>query len=108
MLPVFWSCTSCNSNDPKTDIDTVPDKDSVAVIDSDTQDEDTETEISDTKPDADSEAECIPPLIEAPFPYYDKDSNITFCRPDCNEATEKDPQCMSNLWKEQSLSTTRR
>ena len=31
---------SCNSNDPKTDIDTVPDEDSVAVIDSDTQDAD--------------------------------------------------------------------
>ncbi|MBP7433400.1 hypothetical protein KA996_07650, partial [bacterium] len=57
---------------------------------------------SDDISDADSEAECLPPLIDAPFPYYDKDGNITFCRPDCNEATEKDPQCMSNLWKEQN------
>ncbi|HSW60571.1 MAG TPA: hypothetical protein VLJ60_07205 [bacterium] len=94
---------SCNSNDSKTDTDNaIPDKDSVAVIDSETQDEDTESETPDTGTDADSEAECIPPLIEAPFPYYDKDGNITFCRPDCNEATEKDPQCMSNLWKEQN------
>jgi hypothetical protein len=103
LLSVFWSCTSCNSNDSKTDTDNaIPDKDSVAVIDSETQDEDTESETPDTGTDADSEAECLPPLIEAPFPYYDKDGNITFCRPDCNEATEKDPQCMSNLWKEQN------
>ncbi|HOB72595.1 MAG TPA: hypothetical protein PKM18_12500, partial [bacterium] len=57
---------------------------------------------SDDISDADSEAECIPPLIDAPFPYYDNDGNITFCRPGCDTPTEKDPQCMSNLWKEQN------
>ncbi|HPS30050.1 MAG TPA: hypothetical protein PLZ43_07335, partial [bacterium] len=38
----------------------------------------------------------------APFPYYDEDGSITFCRPGCDTPTEKDPQCMSNLWKEQN------
>jgi len=99
---------SCNSNSPKTDTDNaIPDKDSVAVIDSDAQDADipiSDPDMIDAdieKSDTDT-TECLPPLIEAPFPYYDKDGNITFCRPDCNEATEKDPQCMSNLWKEQN------
>ncbi|MGI6395550.1 MAG: hypothetical protein ACOX2F_12640 [bacterium] len=99
LLLSFWSCTSCNSGETKTDIDVSPDIDSVAVIDSDTHDLEME---SDDVPDADAVAECFPSLIDAPFPYYDEKGNITFCRPGCNEATEKDPQCMSNLWKEQN------
>ncbi len=105
LLSVFWSCTSCNSNSPKTDTDTVPDKDS-ALNDADTETVDDLSDgvltESDDISDVDSEAECFPPLIEAPFPYYDKDSNITFCRPGCDTPTEKDPQCMSNLWREQN------
>jgi hypothetical protein len=99
---------SCNAGDPKTDAEnTIPDKDSVAVIDSDAQDADipvSDPDMIDTdieKSDTDT-AECLPPLIEAPFPYYDKEGNITFCRPGCDTPTEKDPQCMSNLWKEQN------
>jgi hypothetical protein len=96
---------SCNAGDPKTDTDTVPDKDS-ALNDADTETVDDLSDgvltESDDISDADSATECLPPLIDAPFPYYDNDGNITFCRPDCNEATEKDPQCMSNLWKEQN------
>ena len=95
---------SCDSNDLKTDTDTVPDKDS-ALNDADTETVDDLSDgvltESDDISDADSEAECIPPLIDAPFPYYDNDGNITFCRPGCDTPTEKDPQCMSNLWKEQ-------
>ena len=96
---------SCDSNDLKTDTDTVPDKDS-ALNDADTETVDDLSDgvltESDDISDADADSLCYPLLIEAPFPYYDKDGNITFCRPDCNEATEKDPQCMSNLWKEQN------
>ncbi len=96
---------SCDSNDLKTDTDTVPDKDS-ALNDADTETVDDLSDgvltESDDISDADSEAECIPPLIDAPFPYYDNDGNITFCRPGCDTPTEKDPQCMSNLWKEQN------
>jgi hypothetical protein len=93
---------SCNSNSPNHD--SQDDRDLHDLDNSETDDNsdiDAETE-SDDISDADSEAECIPPLMDAPFPYYDKDGNITFCRPDCNEDTEKDPQCMSNLWKEQN------
>ena len=106
MILLFILFVSCNAGDPKTDADSaVPDKDS-ALNDADTETVDDLSDgvltESDDISDADSEAECLPPLIEAQFPYYDKDGNITFCRPDCNEATEKDPQCMSNLWKEQN------
>jgi hypothetical protein len=96
---------SCNSNSQKTDTDTVPDKDS-ALNDADTETVDDLSDgvltESDDISDADSATECLPPLIDAKFPYYDKDSNITFCRPGCDTPTEKDPQCMTNLWKEQN------
>jgi len=92
------------------------DKDSVAVIDSDTQDEvpDESDDPDAALPDSDSSVpdtavnddefidDCDVKLIDAKFPYYDKDSNITFCRPGCDTPTEKDPQCMTNLWREQN------
>ncbi len=108
---------SCNSNSQKTDAENaMSDKDSVAVIDSDTQDEvpDESDDPDAALPDSDSSVpdtavnddefidDCDVKLIDAKFPYYDKDSNITFCRPGCDTPTEKDPQCMTNLWKEQN------
>lgn len=114
LLFLFWSCTSCNSDNSKPDEDTVPDKDT-AVIDSDKNDSapdesgDTDTVLPDPDSIADTDMndsdfidDCNPKLIDAPFPYYDKDGNITFCRPGCDNSTEKDPQCMSNLWREQN------
>ncbi|MDX9727432.1 MAG: hypothetical protein RBT38_13700 [Bacteroidales bacterium] len=94
----------------------MPDKDSVAVIDSETQDEvhdesddpdaalpDSDNSVPDTAVNDDEFIDdCDVKLIDAKFPYYDKDSNITFCRPGCDTPTEKDPQCMSNLWREQN------
>ncbi|HQB11152.1 MAG TPA: hypothetical protein PLW37_14920 [bacterium] len=108
---------SCNSNSQKTDAENaMSDKDSVAVIDSDTQDEvpDESDDPDAALPDSDSSVpdtavnddefidDCDVKLIDAKFPYYDKDSNITFCRPGCDTPTEKDPQCMTNLWREQN------
>ncbi len=108
---------SCNSNSQKTDAENaMSDKDSVAVIDSDTQDEvpDESDDPDAALPDSDSSVpdtavnddefidDCDVKLIDAKFPYYDKDSNITFCRPGCDTPTEKDPKCMSNLWREQN------
>ena len=68
------------------------------VTDIDSQDA-ANDEIPDT--DADEE-ECLPLLINAPFPYTDAEGNLTFCRPGCDTPTEKDPHCMTNLWKEQN------
>lgn len=105
---------SCNSDSSKHDADTVADKDT-AVIDSDANDSapDESGDADTILPDPDSITDtdlndsefiddCDIKLIDAKFPYYDKDSNITFCRPGCDTPTEKDPQCMSNLWKEQN------
>lgn len=116
---------SCSSSHSSVDSDTIPDADFDSHTDSDdlTVIEDTENDLqdsdfiddsdetseqdtdqdsdSDTIPDTDSD-ECQPPLSEAPFPYYDKDGKITFCRPNCDPPTEKDPICIGNLWDEQN------
>ncbi|HQI05928.1 MAG TPA: hypothetical protein PL195_11775, partial [bacterium] len=46
LLSVFWSCTSCNSGETKTDIDISPDKDS-SLIDLDNTQSDIDTSVSD-------------------------------------------------------------
>ncbi|HQM86124.1 MAG TPA: hypothetical protein PLD55_15700 [bacterium] len=121
IILIFWSCTSCNGNNPRNDtendIDMIqPDKDSDDLSDEAlAESEDAESDDPDAAlPDSDSYIpdtavnddefidDCDVKLIDAKFPYYDKDSNITFCRPGCDTPTEKDPQCMSNLWREQN------
>jgi len=49
-------------------------------------------------PDEDSPDYC-PKLTEIDFPLTDKDGTMTFCRP-CDTRTEKDPDCIANLWKD--------
>ena len=79
------------------DDDVDSEEDSDFIDDSDkTQDVD-QNNIS----DADSD-ECQPPLSEAPFPYYDANGKITFCRPNCDTPTADDPICIGNLWDEQN------
>ncbi|HOB72272.1 MAG TPA: hypothetical protein PKM18_10870, partial [bacterium] len=98
---------SCNSSDPKKDADTaVADKDSVAFIDSDTQDEDKtfDTDSSnDTDADNDSEKPDVdmycPLPMDAKYPYFREDGTIHFCRP-CDTPDEYDPQCVKSLWKD--------
>ena len=110
----FISCSSSNSSNdsdilPDSDINT---QDSETVdADSDTQnseivDDSDETSNADHDADSDSEksdsAECKTPLSEAPFPYYDANGKITFCRPNCDTPTADDPICIANLWDEQN------
>ena len=109
---LFFSCSSSHSSN---------DSDSATDADADTQDfegqdDDSDTQEaeivddSDEKPDQDTDSdseksdsdECQPPLSEAPFPYYDKDGKITFCRPNCDTPTAEDPICIGNLWDEQN------
>ena len=78
------------------------------MVDDDSDSQESEIiDDSDGTPDADADTdtdsdECQPPLSEAQFPYYDKDGKISFCRPGCDTPTEKDPQCVRNLWNEQN------
>ena len=74
-------------------------------------DEDTD---SDVEPIPDAEYlentyngnEDCPPIKDAKYPYYHLEEGKTplihFCRK-CDKPTTKDPQCMTNLWKEQEL-----
>jgi len=119
LLAFLWSCTSCTENKSEND-SLVSDSDGQAVSDPDILDKsDNDQYVSDTSddktpdvndkdtPDTDVTEEefiddCDVKLINAPFPYKDNEGNLTFCRPGCDTPTERDPQCMSNLWKEQN------
>ncbi len=106
---------SCSSSHSSNDSDILPDTDTDSQ-DSETVDDDSdsqESEIvddSDKKPDQDNDsdteksdsAECKTPISEAPFPYYDANGKITFCRPNCDTPTADDPICIGNLWDEQN------
>ena len=110
LLFLLFSCSSSNSSN---DSDIIPDSD-INTQDSESIDDDfdsQDTDIIDDKDqsddsDSDSEKsdtdECYPPLSQAPFPYYDKDGRITFCRPNCDTPTADDPICIGNLWDEQN------
>ena len=111
ILVFLWSCTSCTDNKSEND-SLVADSDHQAFSDPDTPDKSADNSLADTLNDADVSDtndpdeefidDCDPKLIDAPFPYTDSKGNLTFCRPGCDTPTEKDPQCMSNLWKEQN------
>ena len=116
VLGVFF-LVSCSSSKSQNDSDSIPDSDA-DTQDTEIQNNDYDTqeveivydsdETSDTDQDADSDtekpdsAECQPPLSEAPFPYYDANGKITFCRPNCDTPTADDPICIGNLWDEQN------
>ena len=110
LLFLFWSCTSCNGNNPKTDDDNFTDNDTKNDVDSIKPDIDesvdadsaVDDEIDDEVELADVDyqgAEDCPDLIKAKFPYYNDDLSIHFCRK-CDKPTVKDPQCVENLWKD--------
>lgn len=139
LLVFLWSCTSCNSKDPEIDDDTVSDKDSVAVTDSDVLDTDRVSDSDTVKDDSDTDSDLVetdgdsiedkdifpdevpetdtgewpdydypagtegdpdcPSLLNAGFPYVDKDGKKHFCRKCDLPAPENDPQCIRNLWE---------
>ena len=109
LLLLFWSCTACNGNSQNHDSDDLPDFDhdyQDSQSSQDDQDEDKDSTESDETDDevelADVDyqgAEDCPELAKAKFPYYNDDLSIHFCRK-CDKPTVKDPQCVSNLWKD--------
>ncbi|MDX9806774.1 MAG: hypothetical protein RBT87_13180, partial [bacterium] len=108
----FWSCTSCNSGETKTDMDTSSDKDS-SLIDLDNTQSDIDNVVPDSdmidsdseKLDTDSDSEkpdvdmYCPLPMDANYPYFRRDGTIHFCRP-CDTPDEYDPQCVKSLWKD--------
>ena len=104
---------SCSSSKSGNNADALPDADA-DTQDSETIDDDFDSQDADIiddkdqsdDSDSDSEksdsAECKTPLSEAPFPYYDANGKITFCRPNCDTPTADDPICIGNLWDEQN------
>ena len=119
LLAFLWSCTSCTESKPEND-ELITDNDNTGVSDPDIMDKtNNDDDVSDTSDDKSPDTndtdtlddditeeefidDCDVKLIDAPFPYKDGES-LTFCRPGCDTPTEKDPQCMSNLWKEQNF-----
>ena len=104
----FVSCSSSNSSN---DTDILPDgnsdSDDIETVDDDFDSQDADIiDDKDQSDDSDSEKsdsdECQPPLSQAPFPYYDANGKITFCRPNCDTPTADDPICIGNLWDEQN------
>jgi len=111
LLSVFWSCTSCNSGETKTDIDVSPDKDSNLIdldnihpdIDTSVPDPDISDDLSDealAESDETPDIDMYCPLpMDAQYPYFRQDGTIHFCRP-CDTPDEYDPQCVKSLWKD--------
>ncbi len=105
---------SCSSPKPSHDADTVtPDGDIITtetetIVPDDFDDAvpvENEGNILDDALVSDADNADCPPLISAPFPYYKEDGTIHFCRK-CDTPTEKDPQCVQNLWKEANQKLT--
>jgi len=99
-----------NIEDSSPDLDTdsdIPDNDNnwdsdfsddAAVNDTDVQPDETETPDYDYLGGTEGDPDC-PSLLNAGFPYEDKDGKITFCRKCDLPASENDPQCVRNLWE---------
>ena len=93
---------ACNSSKTTQDADMlVPDTETTTVDDIVIIENDILDDI--TLSDADT-VDC-PPLATAPFPYYKEDGTIHFCR-GCDTPTEKDSQCVRNLWDAQNKKLT--
>ena len=114
LVLLIFGFVSCSSSHSSADSDIIPDSDDSETIADDDTDSDEDSDFIDDSdetpgqdsdsnplPDTDSD-ECQPPLSEAPFPYYDANGKITFCRPNCDTPTAEDPICIGNLWDEQN------
>ncbi len=99
-------CTSCNDTKSSTaDEDTIPDRceidESTDTANGDTPEGDTGSANDRDTPDVDVDVDVdgCTSIRELSFPFERPDGEIHFCRR-CEKPTEKDPQCISTLWKE--------
>ncbi len=103
---LVFSITSCDKDKAETDGDVITDADVTTDIDI-AKDEDASVPDEDQSPDEDSDIQsdadidiCAQPMDYSQLPFKDEKGNIHFCREGCDAPTASDPQCLSNLWKE--------
>ena len=107
LMLLLLSIAACNISKQAQDADVVQQDGDItmaeneAVASDDTVLVENEGDILDDALVSDVDNVDCPPLATAPFPYYKEDGTIHFCRK-CDTPTEKDPQCMRNLWEEQN------
>jgi hypothetical protein len=111
-LLFFWSCTSCNSSDPKNDSDNTADSDTKNDIDSvktdndindSTVENDIETDESNLDADINDEWERdveIPDMSGNPYweEYSDSDKNIAYYYYGDKPVKSSDPEDVKALW----------
>lgn len=105
-LSLFAGCSDSGSSE-KSDSDPIltdVDQDEPSAVDGDNASSESPEEKSDADPYGGAE-EC-PDLKDAKFPYERTDGKIHFCRR-CDTIADDDPQCIRNLWKENSESFKR-
>ena len=116
LLLSFWSCTSCNSNDPKNDHDSqdLPDFDHDYQDSQDLQDEDKDSTESDetdeVNPDADIDDEWerdieMPDMSGNPYweEYSDSDKNIAYYYYGDKPIKASDPEDVKALWSKKCV-----
>ena len=105
-LTIFWSCTSCNSNDPKNDTDNPADNDTQNDIDSIKPDNDladsaveTDTETDEVNQDTDIDDE-VPDMSGNPYweEYSDSDKNVAYYYYGDEPVKANDPEKIRELW----------
>ncbi|HRZ78868.1 MAG TPA: hypothetical protein P5044_02570 [bacterium] len=107
LLFLFWSCTSCNGNNPKNDSDSLADNDTKNDIDSVRTDKDID-DLSDDPSDevlteSDDEWERdveIPDMSGNPYweEYSDSDKNIAYYYYGDKPVKSSDPEDVKALW----------
>ncbi len=116
LLLSFWSCTSCNSSDPKNDHDSqdLPDFDHDYQDSQDLQDEDKDSTESDeadeVNPDADIDDEWerdieMPDMSGNPYweEYSDSDKNIAYYYYGDKPIKASDPEDVKALWSKKCV-----
>ncbi len=106
LILFVFSITGCDKDkaetdgDVITDADVITDVDTIKDADASVPDEDTDIQpdLDTEKPDIDDI--CAQPIDYSLLPFKDDKGNIHFCREGCDIPTANDPQCLSNLWKE--------
>ncbi len=100
-LIILFIFTACDKDKAKTDGDVITDADIVATdIDVEKPDKDIvkpDEQIDEDMPVTENDESEYPD--EDGYPYYDDKGNIHFCNKG-DVQTEKAPQCVTNLWKE--------
>jgi hypothetical protein len=111
IILIFWSCTSCNSSDPKNDSDNLADSDTKndtdSVTDNDINDSivenDIEADESNLDADIDDEWERdieMPDMSGNPYweEYSDSDKNVAYYYYGDKPVKSSDPEDVKALW----------